>query len=300
MKIEGVYPALLTPMNFDESVDTGGVRALVAWLLERGVHGIFAAGTHGEAYAVDREQRGLLIATVVDEVAGRVPVTAGAGAITTRQSIDFARDAQRAGADAISLVTPYFIAPRQEELRQHFLSVAESVEIPSLIYNLPGRTGVSVEPETLARLSESAQIIGVKDSSGDLGTLTAYLDSVRQPFYVMNGNDNNIAAALRLGACGCVAASANVAPALVVSIYEHARAGRDAEAAEAQRKLARIRRLFSAGTVPGVMKEMARLLGLPVGRTAAPILRLAPAVREEMARVMDEVGLERFEAGSEQ
>ncbi len=164
MKIEGVYPALLTPMNFDESIDTAGLRALVRWLLDRGVHGIFAAGTHGEAYALDREQRRILIEAVVDEVAGRVPVIAGAGAITTRQSIAFARDAERAGADALSLVTPYFIAPSQEELHQHLLTVAESVQIPSLIYNLPGRTGVSVEPETLARLSASPQIIGVKDS----------------------------------------------------------------------------------------------------------------------------------------
>jgi len=296
VKIEGVYPALLTPMNFDESIDTAGLRALVRWLLDRGVHGIFAAGTHGEAYALDREQRRILIEAVVDEVAGRVPVIAGAGAITTRQSIAFARDAERAGADALSLVTPYFIAPSQEELHQHLLTVAESVQIPSLIYNLPGRTGVSVEPETLARLSASPQIIGVKDSSGDLGNLVGYLDAVEQPFAVMNGNDFNILAGLQLGACGCVAATANVAPALIVSIYENVRAGEVGAAAEAQRKLARVRRFFSVGTVPGVMKEMARLLGLPVGRTAAPILPLPPAVREEMLRVMAEVGLERFEA----
>jgi len=295
VKIEGVYPALLTPMNFDETVDTQGLQALVGWLVERGVHGIFAAGTHGEAYALDREQRQLLIETVVGEVGGRVPVIAGAGAITTGQSISFARDAERAGADALSLVTPYFIAPSQEELYQHLLSVAESAGIPSLIYNLPGRTGISVEPETLARLSESPQIIGVKDSSGDLGNLVAYLDGVQQPFAVMNGNDFNILAGLQLGACGCVAATANVAPALIVSIYENVRAGNADAAAEAQRRLARVRRFFSVGTVPGVMKGLARLLGLPVGRTAAPILPLPPAVREEMLRVMDEVGLERFE-----
>lgn len=300
MRIEGVYPALLTPMTFDERVDTDALRALVAWLMDRGVHGIFAAGTHGEAYALDREQRRTLIETVVDQVAGRVPVIAGAGAITTRQSIAFARDAQHAGADAISLVTPYFIAPSQRELYHHLLSVAESVQIPSLIYNLPGRTGVSVEPETLARLSESPQIIGVKDSSGDLGSLAAYLDAVQQPFCVMNGNDHNILAALQMGACGCVAASANVAPALVVSIYEHSRAGRLAEAAEAQRRLSRVRRLFSAGTVPGVMKEMARLIALPVGRIAAPILPLPPTVREQISRVMEKVGLDRFEPGPEQ
>jgi len=299
VKIEGVYPALLTPMTSDESVDGGGLRALVSWLLEHGVHGIFAAGTHGEAYALDRQQRRILIETVVDEVADRVPVIAGAGTITTKQSIAFAREAERAGADAISLVTPYFIAPSQEELYHHLRTVAESVEIPSLIYNLPGRTGVRVEPETLARLSESPQIIGIKDSSGDLGNLAAYLDAARQPFYVMNGNDHNILAALVLGACGCVAASANVAPALIVGIYEHVRAGKVAEAADAQRKLSRVRGLFSAGTVPGVMKEMARLLGLPVGRTVRPILRLPPTVRDEMVRVMDEVGLEPFEADSQ-
>ncbi|HCU35388.1 MAG TPA: 4-hydroxy-tetrahydrodipicolinate synthase [Armatimonadetes bacterium] len=295
--IEGVLPAMLTPMRPDESPDLEAIPALVDYVLAGGVHGLFVVGTHGEAYALDAGEREAVISAYVQAAdrAGtqgrRPPVIAGVGGITTRASIGNLRAAERAGADAVSVVAPSFISITQEELYRHFRAVAEATQLPVALYNLPRATHLSIEPPTLARLAEVDNIVAVKDSSGDLNNTIDYIRLTPDDFAVMNGNDALIFAALAVGAAGAVAATANIAPGLAVRIYQAYRDGDMAAARAAQMALIPLRRCFSLGTVPAPMKRAAELLGLPVGPTAAPVSPLAPDADEALAQVLTELGL---------
>lgn len=285
LPIRGIYPAMLTPLNADESPNLQAVAALVEHVMAARVHGLFIVGTHGEAYALTIEEREAVTRAYVEAVAGRVPVLAGAGAVTTRAAIAGAQAAERAGADGISLVAPYFISPGQDELYHHFRAIAAATDLSVLLYNLPSRTHVSILPQTVQRLAEIDNIVGIKDSSGDLSTTIDYIRGTPDDFAVMNGNDGLIVPAVGAGANGAVAATANIVPGLVVSIYDSAIAG-DLDAAwEAQRRLIPLRRCFALGTVPDPIKEAARAIGLPVGPTARP----AGPMNEDASRRLQQV-----------
>ncbi|NIS62075.1 MAG: dihydrodipicolinate synthase family protein, partial [Proteobacteria bacterium] len=172
--IEGIIPAVVTPFDENEDVDEGGFRKILNYLIDSGVHGLFPVGSQGEFFALSNEEKKRLIDITVEETRGRVFVMPNTGAITTRESIELSQYAERAGADCVSVITPFFISPNQEELYQHIRAICQSVKIPVLCYNNPGRTGgVALTPATLARLAEEVpNFAGIKDSSGDL-TLVA-------------------------------------------------------------------------------------------------------------------------------
>jgi len=262
LSIHGIYPAMLTPINPDESPNPDGIGELVDYVLRGGVHGLFVVGTHGEAYALTPEEREQVVSAYVREAAGRVPVLAGVGAVTTRAALSNLRAAERGGADGVSVVAPFFISPSQDELYAHFRAIADATDLPVLLYNLPGRTHVSIAPQTVARLAEIDNIVGVKDSSGDLNNTVDYLRLTPDDFAVMNGNDGLICAALSAGANGAVAATANIVPGLLVSIYDSVQAGNLQAAWEAQWAVIPLRRCFALSTVPDPIKEAARAIGL--------------------------------------
>ena len=221
LKVEGIIPALITPMNPDESINEEGLRAVIEYMINGGVHGIFILGSQGESFALTIEERKRVIARAIEVTDGRVPVYVGTGMITTALAVQMTELARTLGADAVSVITPYFIKPSQKELIDHYKSIAEAAsEMPVLLYNNPMRTGVNIEVETVLALADVNNIAGVKDSSADLIQTMNYIEATRgRDFSVLVGNDALIFAALVSGGKGAVAATANVAPALIVGIY---------------------------------------------------------------------------------
>ncbi|MCD6537946.1 4-hydroxy-tetrahydrodipicolinate synthase [Candidatus Bathyarchaeota archaeon] len=291
LEVKGIIPAMATPMSDSEEIDEAGTRELIDYLIDSGVHGIFICGSQGESYALTEEEKKRIISIAVDEVNGRVPVYAGAGAITTKASIRLSKYAEDAGADAVTIVTPYFIRPSQNELYMHYKRIAESIDIPVLIYNNPGRTGVNLEAETVRRLAEIDNIVGIKDSSGDLTLTAQYIMECPKEFAVLAGRDSLILATLLYGGKGAVAATANVAPKLVVGIYESFMQGDLEKARELQFKLLPLRLAFNLGTFPAVVKEAMNILKMPSGPVRSPVSPLPEDKRERLKSILKGIGL---------
>ncbi len=291
LTVKGVIPALVTPLDQDENIDEKGIRELIDYLIDSGVHGVFVCGSQGEGYALRNEEKKRIIEVAVDAANGRIPVYAGTGAITTKETIEACKYALDAGADAVSIITPYFIRPSQEELYNHYRSIAEAVDIPILLYNNPGRTGVNLEAETVRRLAEIDNIVGIKDSSGDLTLTAEYIYYSPEEFSVIAGRDSLILATLLYGGKGAIAATANVAPKLVVGIYENYIKGEIEKARELQFKLLPLRTAFNLGTFPAVVKEAMNLLGRPSGPARKPITSLTEENREKLKLILRDAGL---------
>jgi len=289
LRAHGIIPALATPMLEDESIDEDGLRALVAHVIERGVHGVFAAGTQGEFYGLSAEEKRRVFQVVVETAAGRVPVYAGTGAPTTRETITLTGMAAELGVNAASILTPYFIRPRQDELIRHYEAVARAVHLPIVLYANPGLSGVGLEPDTVAELAQIDNIVGIKDSSGNLNLTADYISDAPAGFSVLAGNDGLIFSTLELGGAGAIAATGNVVPRLLVAIYEHARAGEFEAARAAQAQLARLRKTFGLGTFPVIMKEALHILGVCGARARSPVTPLSAEAKNNLAQVLDEL-----------
>lgn len=288
----GIIPPIVTPFTPDGAVDEAGLRGVIRYLLGGGVHGVFIAGSTGEAYALGDEQLYRALEVAIDEVKGAVPVFVGTGRITTDESVRIAKGTESAGADALSIVTPYFITPTQDELYDHYAAIAKATKLPILLYNNPGRTGVVIEPDTIARLSAIENIVGMKDSSGNMGKMVDTIRLCPPDFALFCGFDMIIYPTLAAGGAGAVPASGNIAPRLIVDLYEHFRAGRFEEARKLQEQLAPLRKAFSLGTFPAVLKEGLNLLGVPVGAPLLPVRPLEPAARDKLRATLREIGLE--------
>ncbi|MBW2123839.1 MAG: 4-hydroxy-tetrahydrodipicolinate synthase [Deltaproteobacteria bacterium] len=291
--IEGIITAVVTPFDENENVDEAAFRKIIDYLIESGVNGLFPAGSQGEFFALTDEEKKRLIDVAVEEAGGRVFVMPNTGAITTRESIALTQYAEKAGADCVSIITPFFIHPNQEELREHFRAICQSVEIPVLCYNNPGRTGgVSLTPETLASLAgELPNFAGIKDSSGDLTQVAEMIRLCPPDFRVIMGRDTLIYGGLMYGAAGAIAATSNVAPRLVVGIYQAFKAGDHEKAKDYQRQLAPLRMAFGLGSFPVVIKEALTMIGLPAGRCRRPIQPLSDQNRRQLHDILLEMGI---------
>lgn len=290
-RYSGIIPPLVTPFDDGGNVDASALRSVVDYVMAGGVHGVFVAGSTGESYAMTDSQRLEASRIVVDHVQGRIPVFAGTARITTEDTIRLTREAEKIGVDAASIVTPYFITPSQEELYRHFRSVAESTSLPIILYNNPGRTGVVMEPETIARLSELENIVGIKDSSGNMGNTVDTIRLCREGFGFFCGFDMIMYPTLAAGGAGAVPACANIVPQLAVNLYESFRAGDHEESRRIQAMIAPLRRAFTLGTFPSVLKEGLNLLGIPVGKPRMPVTPLEPASRERLCSILEEMSL---------
>jgi 4-hydroxy-tetrahydrodipicolinate synthase len=282
----GIIPAMVTPLDNNKELNEAAVRRLVNFLLEGGIHGLFATGSQGEFWAFSAEEKRRIWEVVKEETAGRVPIYAGTAGITTHEAITLTQAAESIGIDAVSVLTPFFVAPSQQELYEHYAAIAEATSLPVILYTNPARTGVSLKPETLARLAEIPNIVGIKDSSGDLSLTAEYIKVTPDDFGVLMGRDTLILAGLLYGAKGAIAATANVVPALVVSIYERFKAGDMEEARQAQEALAPLRLAFSWGTFPVVIKEALDLIGMEGGPARAPVGPMSPEQRERLKHVL--------------
>jgi 4-hydroxy-tetrahydrodipicolinate synthase len=287
----GVIPAMVTPLNKDETINEKALRRLTNHLIEGGVHGVFAVGSQGEFWAFTPEEKQRIWEIVVDETHGRVPVYGGTVGITTRETVQLTRLAEKAGIDAVSILTPYFISPTDDQLFDHYKAIAESSGLPILLYTNPARTGVKISVGLLARLANVKGIVGIKDSSGDLELTAEYIRAVPPEFSVLMGRDTLIYAGLTYGTKGGIAATANVKPALVASIYDKFVAGDLAGALKAQRDLAPLRLAFAWGTFPVVIKEALDLMGMQGGPARAPVGALTTEQRERLKGVLKEMGV---------
>ena len=193
VEIKGIIPPILTPFFEDESINEGELRHQVNRMIDAGVSGVFALGTNGEAYALSHKEKVKILKVVVDETKGRVPVYAGTGCPTTKETITLSKEAEEIGADVLSVIVPYFAAASQEELYAHYKAVAESVKIPVVLYNIPARTGNALAPATVGRLAKDIpNIMGAKDSSGNFDNMKQYIElttGIGKEFSVLSGND---------------------------------------------------------------------------------------------------------------
>jgi len=283
--LKGIIPAMVTPLTPEGEVNEKSLRQFVRYLIEGGVHGIFAAGTTGEFYGLSKEQHRTIIEITVDAVKKRVPVYAGAAAITTKEAVELSKIAQDAGADAVSILTPFFLAPSQKELICHYTTIASSVNLPIIMYNNQPKTQVTLTPDTVEKLADVENIVGIKDSTGDFTLTSEYIRRTRNKgFSVLAGRDTLIHAALCYGGAGAIASCANVAPRLCADIYDKYVAGDRQGSLEAQYRLAPLRIAFNIGTFPAVIKESLTLLGIDAGPCMSPA---GPMTYEERARLKE-------------
>lgn len=292
-KPTGIIPPIITPLTDDGQVNYEVLRQMVSHLIEQGVHGVFPMGTTGEFYAFDNVTFRKILETVKDEAAGRVPVYGGANHITTRGVIELVKICEEVGVDAVSVLTPMFISQTQEELYDYYAEIAANTSLPIILYNNAPKTNVTIAPATAAKLAQIDNIIGVKDSTGDMTTAAEYIRLTRDNdnFHVLMGRDTLIHAALCYGASGAIASCANVAPRIAADIYDKYVAGDPAGSLEAQFTLAPLRIACSMGTFPAVIKEGLVQQGIPVGKCLAPISELKPEEKAKLHQVLVDMKL---------
>lgn len=288
-EIKGIIVPILTPMHEDETVNYEELVNQIERLIAAGVHGIFVFGTNGEGYILDEEEKAEIIRVAVKAVNGRVPVYAGTGCVSTRDTIRMSRKAKELGADVLSIITPSFAAASQEELIRHYETVANAVDMPILLYNIPARTGNALAPATVQKLSQVANIVGAKDSSGNFDNILQYIEKTRggdKPFTVLSGNDSLILWTLLAGGKGAIAGCANVFPHTMVSIYEKFTAGDFERARRAQDSIRPFRDIFKFGNPNTIVKTAVKELGYPVGLCRAPFNSLSPAGLDALRKAL--------------
>jgi 4-hydroxy-tetrahydrodipicolinate synthase len=292
MKIHGIIPPVATPMQSNEDLDLPRLKWFLDHLIRQGVHGVFVLGTNSEFYALDEREKQQVIATAVEHVRKRVPVYAGTGAESTREAVRLTKLAEREGADGVSVITPYFVSPSQQEVYDHYRRIAENTALPVILYNNPSTCGgTKIDVDTVSRLAEIPNILGIKDSSGDLQNTLEYIRVVPECFAVMMGRDTLMYSALMFGARGAVPATANIAPALCAEIYNAFQNGDHAAAKAAQLRLNPIRLSLTLGTAPGGVKAALALLGMSLGPSRAPVAPLPPDKEQKMRAALAQAGL---------
>lgn len=283
---KGIVPALITPLTQAEEVDEAGLRELVDRLIDAGVHGLFVLGTNGEFIALSEAEKLRVAAIAVDQARGRVPVIAGTGAYATRDVIELNHKMQDAGVDAVSVITPYFNGATQAELFTHYERIAQGTSLPVVLYTIPAKTGITLNVDTVRRLSEIPNIRGIKDSGGDFDRLLQLINLRRDDFSVFTGTDSMILWTLIAGGDGAVAATTNAVPSVVMSIWNNFQSGDIDAARRAQESLRALRDAFALGTMPVVLKTAATMLGMPAGPARSPAQPLDDAARERLVKAL--------------
>ena len=285
----GTLVALVTPFK-NGRVDYAAIERLVDWHIAEGADGLVPVGTTGESPTVSVEEHEKIIETVVRRAAGRIPVIAGAGANATAEAIELTRFAKKVGADASLQVCPYYNKPTQEGLYRHFATIAESVDLPMVLYNIPGRTGVSMAPETVARLAAIPQVVAIKEATGLMDQTSEILSRCR--LTVLSGDDSLTLPLMALGARGVISVVANLVPKDVKHLTEAMRAGNLAAAQEAHRKLFPLCRAMFIETNPIPIKTAMKWAGLlESDEKRLPLTDLSAAGAEALRKTMKAYGL---------
>ena len=289
-KFHGSMPALVTPFK-DGKFDETAFRSLVDWQISSGSHGLVPVGTTGESPTLTHAEHRHVINVCIDETRGRVPVIAGAGSNNTAEAIELARHAEKAGADAVLVVTPYYNKPTQEGLYQHFRAINDAIGIPILIYNIPGRSVIDMSVDTMKRLRELDKIVGVKDATGDLARTSRQRHALGADFIQLSGEDMTALAYMAAGGHGCISVSANVAPVLCAELMEATLKGDFGAALTLQDKLIPLHAaIFLEPGVAGA-KYALSLLGRVGNETRLPLVPVSDGVESALRRAMAHAGL---------
>lgn len=283
MECNGIITAMVTPFHDDQTINYEATKNLINHLIDSGVDGLFILGTNGEFYLLEEQEQQDFARFVIAEVGKQVPVFVGVGANATTSVIKNAQAMEAIGADALSVITPYFMPLTQEEVYHHYKKIAENTTLPIIIYNMPSKTGINVEPETIAKLAAFPNIIAVKDSSGNFDNMQQYIEQTKElNFAVLSGSDSLILKALQAGATGGVAATSNLLPHILVKLYQQWQNNDIAAAEKTQLEIEELRRVLKLGTVPSILKEAMNQAGLEVGPTRYPTLMPKAAAQKEV------------------
>ena len=284
--ISGSLVALVTPMDSRGNLDWQALDRLIEFHLNEGTDGIVAVGTTGESATLDMEEHKEVIRRVVDKVAGRIPVIAGTGANSTSEAVELTQDARSVGADACLLVTPYYNKPTQEGLYQHFRFIAEAVDIPQILYNVPGRTACDMLPDTVVRLADIDNIIGIKEATGDLQRARELIDRVGDRMAIYSGDDPTAVELILMGGKGNISVTANVAPRLMHQLCEAALNGDAETARRLNQQLMPLHKKLFIESNPIPVKWALHEMGLIGDGLRLPMTRLSddcqPVVREAL------------------
>jgi 4-hydroxy-tetrahydrodipicolinate synthase len=286
----GVLPALVTPFR-DGAVDEDAFVALVERQIAGGVHGLVPVGTTGESATLSHDEHRRVVELCVKTAAGRVPVIAGAGSNSTAEAIELVRHAKQIGADAALVVTPYYNRPSQEGLYAHYAAIDQAVQLPVIIYNVPGRTSVDISNATLARLARLPNMVGIKDATSDLGRASLQRLTCGEDWVMLSGNDDTALGYMAHGGHGCISVTANVAPEPCAAFYNDAMAGRWQDALYGQDRLIRLHKALFADASPSPTKFALAHLGLCTEEARLPIVPCSEAARTEVLAAMRDAGV---------
>jgi 4-hydroxy-tetrahydrodipicolinate synthase len=287
---KGSLPALVTPFK-DGKVDEKAFRAHVNWVIEEGSHGIVPVGTTGESPTLTHDEHKRVVEWAIEEARGRVPVMAGAGSNNTAEAIDFSRHAEKAGAQGLLHVTPYYNKPSQEGLYRHFKAIAEATSLPIFIYNIPPRSVIDMSVETMARLAEIPNIVGVKDATMRLDRVSAQREACGKDFIQLSGEDGTALAHMAHGGHGCISVTANVAPRLCAEFQNACLAGNYAKALEIQDKLFPLHQALFVEPNPAPSKAALAMLGRMSDEVRLPMVAASEATRATLKTALVHAGL---------
>ncbi len=285
---EGIIPALVTPFNDELNVDYKGIEKNLEFL-EKYVDALVPAGTTGEAATLSYQEH-IDVVKHVAEVS-KLPVIGGAGSNSTKEAIFLAKEVEKAGADAAMLVTPYYNKPNAEGLYLHYKTVAESVSIPIIIYNVPSRTACNITPDVVERLAEIDNIIGIKEASGNLKQVCEIINRTPDDFILLSGDDFLTFPILCLGGKGVISVAANVAPQMMKELYDAFKSGNTGKAREMHYRLMPLYSALFIDTNPIPVKKALELMGMPAGKPRPPLVELSEEKTEKLRKVLESLGL---------
>ncbi len=287
-----MIPAMVTPFDENLELDLKQAAALARRLVDGGSDALIINGTTGESPTVFYPQKMQLFEAVVAEVGGEVPIIANVGDNCTADTVDFAKDVQKLGVDGFMLVVPYYNKPPQEGLYQHFKTIADAVDLPIILYNIPGRTGINMLPETTLRLANEVEnIVAIKEASGNLDQVKQIIDNAPAGFDVYSGDDSLTYDMMKIGAAGVISTTGNVAPGRMKEITTLCAEGKFEEAAVANEKLLPLMDELFVTANPIMVKEALNLVGFNVGGVRLPLVDATPEQSAHLAQVMREVGV---------
>ncbi|MDR9498667.1 MAG: 4-hydroxy-tetrahydrodipicolinate synthase [Hydrogenovibrio sp.] len=289
--LKGSMVALVTPMKADESLDFDALARLVEFHIQAKTKAIVATGTTGESATLDFDEHEQVLKFIIEKAAGRIPVIAGTGGNSTSEAIMLTEYAHKAGADACLLVTPYYNKPTQEGLYQHYKKIAETVEIDQILYNVPGRTACDLLPETVGRLAEIDNIVGIKEATGDVSRVRQIRSLAGDDFALYTGEDANAVEFLLAGGHGGISVTANVAPQLVSEIYDLAIAGQGEEARLKDQQLMSLHQALFVETNPIPVKWAMAEMGMINGAIRLPMTPLSEKYHTTVRQALESAGV---------
>ena len=288
---KGVYTALITPFTAQGAVDEKAFQEFVEWQIEQGVHGLVPCGTTGESPTLTHEEHNRVIDLCVEVARGRVPVMAGAGSNSTEEAIMTTRHAKKSGADGVLIVAPYYNKPTQEGLYQHFKAINDAVDIPIILYNVPGRTIVDIKDETIARLAELPNIVGLKDATGDLARPYTLRAKLKKDFCLLSGEDQTAVAFNVSGGQGCISVASNIMPKACAEVQVACLKKDYVSALTLHDKLVSLNSILFCETSPAPVKYAASLMGKCLPNLRLPLTEVSELSQKEIKKILSNLRL---------